>query len=186
MDTRHLRQAAWIVLAGLAAACGAATGPGSSGSSSPTPSASAPAPAGSGGAATVHEATVGVGGTSTTVLTDSRGRTLYYLTSDTAAQVKCTGGCAQAWPPLLSSGTPQSMGSLPGKLAVTSDPNGSQVTYNGHPLYLYAADSAAGQATGEGIKALGGVWHVATPALAAGAGSSGGSGGTPSGGGYGY
>ena len=32
-----------------------------------------------------------------------------------------------------------------------------QVTYNGHPLYTYSGDSAAGQANGEGS---GGVWFV--------------------------
>ena len=42
-----------------------------------------------------------------------------------------------------------------------------QVVYNGHPLYEYTGDSAAGQANGEGIM---GKWYAATPTLATGAG----------------
>ncbi|MGH7778049.1 MAG: COG4315 family predicted lipoprotein [Candidatus Dormibacterales bacterium] len=184
MQTRLLRLTVLAGLAALAAACGAASTPpsgsssGSSSGGSPSPSASA---AQSGGA-TIHEASVTVGGTTTMVLTTSAGRTLYYLTSDTATNVKCTGGCLGIWPPLLSSSAPSSMQALSGKLAVATNANGSQVTYNGHPLYLYASDSAAGQANGEGIKAQGGTWHVATPSLSA----SGSSGGSSGGGGYGY
>jgi len=37
-----------------------------------------------------------------------------------------------------------------------------QATYNGHPLYTYTADTAPGQASGNGINASGGVWHEAT------------------------
>lgn len=180
MQTRFLRHAALAGLAALAAACGAASTPpsGSSSGGAPSPSASA---AQSGGV-TIDEASVTVGGTTTMVLTTSAGRTLYYLTSDTATQVKCTGSCLGLWPPLLSSSTPSSMQALSGKLAVATNANGSQVTYNGHPLYLYSGDSAAGQSNGEGIKAQGGVWHVATPSLSA----SSASGGSSGGGGYGY
>jgi hypothetical protein len=38
-----------------------------------------------------------------------------------------------------------------------------EVANNGHPLYTYSGDTAAGQTTGEGV---GGVWHVVTPSLA--------------------
>ena len=101
-----------------------------------------------------------VSGMSTLVLTNAQGFTLYYHTPDTATSV-FTGA---SWPPVLSpNGPPTSSGSLPGKLGVLNDANGAQVTYNGHPLYTFAGDSAAGQATGNG---LGGVWFVATPNLA--------------------
>jgi predicted lipoprotein with Yx(FWY)xxD motif len=47
-------------------------------------------------------------------------------------------------------------------LGTTRRPNGKlQVTYNGHPLYSYVGDSAAGQATGEGSD---GTWYVVTAA----------------------
>ncbi|HEX2646938.1 MAG TPA: hypothetical protein VHO95_06895 [Candidatus Dormibacteraeota bacterium] len=104
-----------------------------------------------------------VNGQQTAVLSRDDGLTLYYLTSDTATTVACSGQCATFWPPLLlASGTPASAMSLPGKLSVITDPNGSQVTYNGHPLYAFARDKAATDVKGEGIKAFGGVWHAAT------------------------
>jgi predicted lipoprotein with Yx(FWY)xxD motif len=36
----------------------------------------------------------------------------------------------------------------------------TQVTYNGHPLYYFIADSAPGMANGEGIDAFGARWEV--------------------------
>ena len=38
----------------------------------------------------------------------------------------------------------------------------TQATYTGHPLYTYTADTAPGQANGNGINASGGVWHEVT------------------------
>ena len=56
----------------------------------------------------------------------------------------------------------------------------TQVTYNGHPLYTYSGDSAAGQANGQGI---GGVWFAVTATgTPAQAGAGGGNGGGGSGG----
>ncbi|MEO8970745.1 MAG: hypothetical protein ABI406_03985 [Ktedonobacteraceae bacterium] len=142
-----------------------ATSSGSSSSSSggggygPTtpPAPSTTATAGSTGAL-IQTATATIKGTSETILTNAQGMTLYYRTSDTATSV-CSGGCASAWPPLLAkgSGTPTSSASLPGKLSAATNANGSQVTYNGHPLYTFSGDSAAGQTNGEGV---GGVWFV--------------------------
>jgi predicted lipoprotein with Yx(FWY)xxD motif len=150
------------------AACGSSTSP----SSSPSPSATtAPAatpaatPTAVASAATVLTGSATVSGASTTVLTDSKGMTLYYKTSDTATSVTCTGGCAAAWPPLLlPSGTATGSSSVTGTLTVFAGPNGSQVLYNGHPLYTWSMDSAAGQATGDGV----GGFKVAKPGLAAG------------------
>jgi predicted lipoprotein with Yx(FWY)xxD motif len=35
-----------------------------------------------------------------------------------------------------------------------------QVTYNGHPLYYFAADTGAGMAKGQGSKEFGADWYV--------------------------
>ena len=43
---------------------------------------------------------------------------------------------------------------LPGTLSLMNDANGSQVAYNGHPLYTYSGDSAPGQANGEGFAVI--------------------------------
>ena len=92
--------------------------------------------------------------------------TLYYFKPDTPTTSACTGGCAGTWPPLLSTGTgsPTSAATLPGTLTAVTTANGNQVEYNGHLLYTYSGDSAAGQTNGEGV---GGKWFVCTPDLAA-------------------
>jgi len=142
----------------LLAACGGTTASGTG--SSPAASSNA----------LIHTASIKVGSTTEMVLTNAQGLTLYYFTLDTATKVACTGGCASNWPPLLAtSGTPTSDPALPGQLTVLNGANGSQVVYNGHPLYNYSKDSASGDANGQGI---GGKWFVATPDLAAAAAAS--------------
>ena len=151
---------------GLMAVLGLAACGSSSTVTQTTPSSASQTGSGSsptaGGTAVVQTATATVSGSSMTILVNSAGMTLYYRTSDTSTSV-CSGGCATVWPPLLMpSGTPSSSGRLPGTLAVMADANGNQVTYSGHPLYTYSRDGAAGDTKGEGV---GGVWHVAPPAL---------------------
>ena len=72
----------------------------------------------------------------------------------------------------------------------TRDDGTTQVTYNGHPLYLYSGDKAAGDANGEGV---GDIWFAVTvqgtPAQMSAGGSSssmGGYGSPTSSGGYGH
>jgi predicted lipoprotein with Yx(FWY)xxD motif len=98
------------------------------------------------------------------VLTDTKGKTLYYFTQDALHNVACTTGCIDSWPPLLynGTGTVSASTSLPGTLTVEKTTNGNQVVYNGHYLYTYSGDSAPGETKGQGI---GGKWYVATPDL---------------------
>jgi predicted lipoprotein with Yx(FWY)xxD motif len=114
--------------------------------------------------ALIQTAMTTVSGKSETILTNDQRMTLYYRTTDMPPTTVCSGGCASVWPPLLVSGssTPTSTPSLPGKLSVQADANGTQVEYNGHPLYNFSGDTAPGQTTGEGF---GGIWHVVTPSL---------------------
>lgn len=157
-----------LLVALLAAACGSTT-TGSSNSptatSAPTtaPTAAATTPASS--SPVVMTANATVGGKSVTILTNAQGMTLYYYKPDTPTTSACTGGCAQNWPPLTfsGSGTPTSSTPLPGKLSVVNTANGAQVEYQGHLLYTFIQDTAAGQTTGQG---KGGVWFVATTDLA--------------------
>jgi predicted lipoprotein with Yx(FWY)xxD motif len=117
------------------------------------------------------------------VLVDSNGLTLYELPSESGGTIMCTASCATTWPPLLlpagvSSATAES-GVSPSKLGTISRPDGgTQVTYEGMPLYLFVSDQGPGQATGQGVEGF----HVATPA---GSGSTTGGSGS-SGGRYGY
>jgi hypothetical protein len=43
---------------------------------------------------------------------------------------------------------------------VTRSDGSKQVTYGGHPLYMFSGDSAAGQVNGEGITSFGGTWYA--------------------------
>ncbi|MEY9930947.1 putative lipoprotein with Yx(FWY)xxD motif [Catenulispora sp. GP43] len=151
-----------VALLALASACSSSSGKSSSASSTPSTPPSMSSTTGT----TVNSATVGVNGTQTVVLTAPDGHTLYYFTPDTAGGMPtCTGSCAAVWPGLKAA-TPSAATTVTGKLTVSN----GQVVYNGHPLYEYTGDSAAGQANGEGS---GGTWYVATPALAVGAGAPG-------------
>ncbi len=160
-----------VALAFALAACGSSSGSSSSSGQTPTSSgcgrycsqSSTPTASTSGSALSIKTATMTVKGKSITALINSQGMTLYYNTSDTTSSV-CSGGCASSWPPLVSSTVPGTTATLPGTLSLFTDANGSQVTYNGHPLYTFSGDTAPGQVNGDGI---GGVWSVAPTNLAA-------------------
>ena len=164
--------------AGLAAAVLAIAACASSASSSSTPpAAGASSPAASSSATTLKSTTIN----GTTVLTNAAGFTLYWFAPDTSTTSKCTGSCATYWPPVKGPATAGS--GVTGTLATITRPDGTtQATYNGHPLYTYAADSAPGQAKGNGLNVSGGLWHEVTVSGSAGPASS----PSPSSGGYGY
>jgi predicted lipoprotein with Yx(FWY)xxD motif len=168
---RKLLTAAGLAVAVLAvAACASSSG------SSSTAQNSAPAAGGSSSSAMVLERTIG----GTQVLTNSAGLTLYWFAPDTSTTSKCTGSCATYWPPVKG---PVTAGSgVTGTLGVITRPDGTmQATYDGHPLYTYAGDTAPGQNKGNGLNASGGLWHEVTVSGAAPAGGT-----TTGGGGYGY
>jgi predicted lipoprotein with Yx(FWY)xxD motif len=135
------------------------------------------------GSAVVSTASATVSGKKVTILTNTQGMTLYYFTNDTPTTSACTASCLQNWPPLLfsGSGSPSSSTTLTGMLSVVTTPSGQQVAYQGHLLYTFAGDTAAGQTNGEGKF---GVWFVATSDLSAAGGSSGAATPTPTGTGY--
>ena len=168
----------WLAPAGLAAvvlitACG---------SSSTTTGSGAAAPASSGPAASSSAAlkTGKIGGA--VVLTNAKGFTLYWFAPDTSTKSKCYGSCATYWPPVKGPATAGA--GVTGKLGTITRSGGSmQATYNGHPLYTYAADSAPGQAKGNGLNLSGGVWHEVT---VSGTAASGANSSPSSSGGYGY
>jgi predicted lipoprotein with Yx(FWY)xxD motif len=96
-----------------------------------------------------------------TYLTDGSGRTLYLFVADTNGKSACTGQCLTYWPPLTSTTTPVAgAGASAGTLATTAD---HQVTYDGHPLYYFAADAAAGDTAGQGSDGFGAKWWMVTP-----------------------
>ncbi len=142
-------RAAGMTVAGLAVAALVLFGLVRAGASSPAPAATAT------GTGTVLKTTT-IGGT--TVLTNAKGFTLYSFAPDTPAASKCYGSCAVYWPPVT--GTAAASPGVPGRIGTIKRTDGSeQLTYNGHPLYTYIADTAPGQARGNNINLNGGVWH---------------------------
>ena len=99
------------------------------------------------------------------ILVDATGRTLYLFKADSGTSSACTGACATAWPPLLPKGTPTAgTGLTASKLGTITRPGGTrQVTYNGHPLYLFIKDKKPGQTTGQGLTAFGAAWFAVSP-----------------------
>ena len=97
-----------------------------------------------------------------TYLVDGAGMTLYVFTRDVfAGRSACSGGCAEAWPPLLvEEGQVATAGEgVDGQLASAPRADGTlQVTHDGRPLYYWQDDKAAGDTTGQGV---GNVWFVA-------------------------
>jgi predicted lipoprotein with Yx(FWY)xxD motif len=161
MQTRWLAPMVLVAAALLAAACGSSSS-GSGGASSTPSSAAAPAssPASSGTALK----TAKISGV--TVVTNAQGFALYWFAPDTANKSNCSGGCAQIWPPVKGPATAGQ--GVTGKLGTITRSDGStQATYDGHPLYTYTADTAPGQASGNGINAFGGLWHEVTASGAA-------------------
>ncbi|MDA1128384.1 MAG: CHRD domain-containing protein [Chloroflexi bacterium] len=96
-----------------------------------------------------------------TILLDAAGRSLYLYTRDERNVSNCTGGCALAWPPLITVEDPvPGEGLAADRIGTTTRADGSkQVTYNGWPLYYFAADEKPGDAIGQD---RGGVWFVVT------------------------
>ncbi len=97
-----------------------------------------------------------------TVLVDGDGRTLYAFAADTEGTSSCTDACATDWPPVKAgSGTPSHTEDVTATLGTTTRPDGStQLTVDGWPMYTYAGDDQAGQATGQGLDFFGGRWWV--------------------------
>ena len=117
----------------------------------------------SGASATVGVANSGLG----SILFDSTGRTVYLFKADVDNKSACSGACATAWPPLLTTGTPTAgAGLTASKLGTITRSGGNhQVTYNGHPLYLFIKDKGPGQTSGQGVTAFGAAWFALTPTL---------------------
>ncbi|HEX2858566.1 MAG TPA: hypothetical protein VHO26_13980 [Propionibacteriaceae bacterium] len=139
------------------AACGSST----SGTTSPS-AGGTPAASSSGGAATISTASGQFG----TYLTDGSGRAVYLWMADSGGKSTCTGACASAWPPVMTTGTPKASGSaMASDLGTTTrSDGGTQVTYAGHPLYYFIKDTGPDQTQGQGSNGFGAKWWILDPA----------------------
>ena len=114
-----------------------------------------------------QSATIGVANESLgTILVNSQGRTLYLFQKDAGAKSACTGACAADWPPLRVTGTASvGSGANASSVGTTARSDGKpQVTYGGHPLYLFMGDQKPGDTNGQGLTAFGGGWYALSPA----------------------
>jgi predicted lipoprotein with Yx(FWY)xxD motif len=112
------------------------------------------------GRVTLHKTSLGK------VLASSSGRTLYLFMADKNGKSACYGACPGYWPPLMKKGALRAgTGVKANLLGTTKRKNGKlQVTYNGHPVYLFKQDSGAGQISGQGQNFFGGKWYVISAA----------------------
>jgi predicted lipoprotein with Yx(FWY)xxD motif len=145
-----------LVLAAIAALVVAGCGGGSGDQA--TAASAAPA----GGSKTIN---VSDNGDLGEILVDSKGRTLYLFAKDTGPMSTCSGACSIDWPPVTTTGKPTAGGGLTASLVgtTTRSDGKKQVTYNGHPLYLYEADQNAGDTNGQGVDAFGAKWYAVSP-----------------------
>ncbi|HEX6450820.1 MAG TPA: hypothetical protein VF060_15330 [Trebonia sp.] len=149
-----------VAAAGLAAACSSGGGTASA----------AGAPAGgqqaASGMTVSARAVTGVG----TVLTDQSGKTLYTPQQEAGGAIKCTGSCLSFWFPVTvgKGAAPHAPSNVTGTLGTIQRPDGggSQLTYDGKPLYTFKLDSGPGQVHGNNFSDHFGsqsfTWHAVT------------------------
>jgi predicted lipoprotein with Yx(FWY)xxD motif len=157
-----------LAVPAIAAAAAVLAACGSSGTSSASGSGSTStgSPVATTGGSSLKTATIG----GATVLTSSKGFTLYSFAPDTSTKSNCNGTCAQNWPPVKG---PATASGVTGTFGTIKRSDGSvQATFDGHPLYTFVGDTAPGQAKGNGLNVAGGVWHEVTTSGTAPAGSS--------------
>jgi predicted lipoprotein with Yx(FWY)xxD motif len=136
------------------AGCGSGGGYGGSASSGSS----------SGGSSAASGADLATSDTSLgTVVVDGHGRTVYVFDKDKAGSgtSACTADCLDNWPAVTTDSASPAADGVSGKVGTITRSDGTkQVTLDGLPLYTFAADSHAGDVTGEGVK---GVWWVVAP-----------------------
>ena len=149
------------LLAGLAIPLTALAVAGCGGGGGNATAAQAPPKAASGQGTEVNVAPTGLG----KVLVDSKGQTIYLFKKDTGPKSTCFGECDIDWPAVRANGAATAGdGANASMVATTKRSDGApQVTYNGHPLYLYEGDQEPGDTNGQGVTAFGAAWYALTP-----------------------
>jgi predicted lipoprotein with Yx(FWY)xxD motif len=140
----------------LATACGSAA------ASSPS---SAPAAGSSASASTTGTVITTKAGPAGAFLVAGSGRAVYLWAKDGMNMSACSGACAAAWPPVPATGTLTATGGAKASDlgTITRSDGTKQATYDGHPLYYFVGDSAAGQTNGQGSDNFGAKWWLVAP-----------------------
>jgi predicted lipoprotein with Yx(FWY)xxD motif len=97
------------------------------------------------------------------IITDARGKTLYYFANDVPSKgtSACIGQCAALWPAFFAGTISVSSPLDPADFNSISGPDGSkQTTWNGWPLYYYSRDVVSGDVKGDNFL---NVWFALKP-----------------------
>ena len=98
-------------------------------------------------------------------LENQSSRTLYVLSVERGAKLKCKGACLSAWLPVLVKSSVKTItlgANVKGKIGfVKRSAATKQVTFNSYPLYTYVGDHGPGQTKGFDLSAFGGRWYPA-------------------------
>lgn len=98
------------------------------------------------------------------MLFDGTGQAIYLFAVETTSRSRCYDACAEAWPPVLTTGDPVAGPGVEGSmLGTTKRADGTvQVTYHDHPLYFYAHEGP-GEVRCHDVFLNGGSWYVVQP-----------------------
>lgn len=98
------------------------------------------------------------------IIADNRGQAFYLFGKDDSKVSRCDGECAARWPPVITKGKPRGGSGVAARLLGTTRRGDRklQVTYAGHPLYYYQADSP-GRVLCQDASEFGGLWLVVRP-----------------------
>jgi predicted lipoprotein with Yx(FWY)xxD motif len=173
------RRSSWATLAVLALVLGACQDAGSGASAAPSEAGSGPASESTAASEAPDESQAASEAASAEpmgegvvlvadsalgeILTDANGMTLYLFTNDSPNESACTGDCAANWPPLTVGSADEAVAGegVTGELGTIEREDGTlQVTIEGVPLYLYAADAEPGDLSGHQV---GSVWFAVGP-----------------------
>jgi predicted lipoprotein with Yx(FWY)xxD motif len=93
------------------------------------------------------------------MLFDSNRQAIYIFERDSRGRSVCYGECAEAWPPVLTDGTPKADDGVKASLLGTIKRRDGQrqVTYAGRPLYFYAHEDP-GVVLCHNVNLNGGYW----------------------------
>jgi predicted lipoprotein with Yx(FWY)xxD motif len=98
------------------------------------------------------------------ILVTASGYTLFAFSKDARNKDACAkiSGCLEAWPIKEAQGRPSGGSGVKSSLLSTLklSKGRTQVTYAGHPLYIYAGENAPGQTEYVGAKQFGGIWYA--------------------------
>ncbi|MEO7164214.1 MAG: hypothetical protein ABI041_14935, partial [Bdellovibrionia bacterium] len=101
------------------------------------------------------------------ILTDQRGFSLYVYDADTSLVSKCTGECTKIWKPFLRPSSGITVLGTINSIFIGSlrrpDGGGTQLLFNGKPLYFYLEDKNAGDTKGKGKVDPIGKWSLIKP-----------------------